>query len=231
VLFDARRQAGAPWPAPRPAPDDGIGRDPLTGLADRRRWEAQMSVACADARENGAPVSLLLVDLDHLKRVNDVHGDAGGDEVLRQVAALLRPTVPVPDLAGRLGGDRFAVLLPGVGQARAVALAEELRCSIAGLPIEGFLPGEISMSVGVAEAVGAEAFPLELMARADEQLYRAKITRNAVGVRAPGLVTVDGVPDGCPLSRPDSDDYGSRANVDMTTTSPGSAQYRIGEDE
>ena len=186
--------SGAPSGIARPAPV-GIPRhrderarpgaqDPLTGLADRRRWDARAAAVCADARERGGVVSLLLFDLDHLRRVNDLHGTSAGDEVLRRVAALLLPTVTVPDLVARLGGDRFAVLLPGVPQSRAVALAEELRGAVACLLLDGFLPGEISMSAGVAEAAGADAYPLELLSRADEQLYRAKITRNAVGARS-----------------------------------------------
>lgn len=185
MLFDALRRPGALLPAPRPALDDGIGRDPLTGLADRRRWEAAVSVVCADARERGGPISLLLCDLDHLRRVNDLHGHAAGDDVLRRVAALLGPATTAADLAGRLGGDRFAVVLPGVPHAEAVALAEQLRCATAGLLVDGVPAGEVSVSVGVAEAVGAEAYLLELLSRADEQLYRAKITRNAVSARAP----------------------------------------------
>jgi diguanylate cyclase (GGDEF)-like protein len=159
--------------------------DPLTGLANRRRWDAELTSVCAEARARGGAVSLLLLDLDHFKRLNDTHGHPGGDEVLRRVAGLLAAAVRGEDLVARLGGDEFAVLLPGAPHARAVALAEELRCAAAGLSVEGFLPGEVSLSVGVAEAVGTEAYPLELMSRADEQLYRAKITRNAVGARAP----------------------------------------------
>lgn len=143
-----------------------------------------MSAVCADARRRGGPVSLLLFDLDHLRRVNDLHGCAVGDEVLRRVAGLLLPAVAVPDLVARLGGDRFAVLLPGVPLARAVDLADELRRAAALLPVDGLLPGEVGISAGVAEAAGADAYPLELLSRADEQLYRAKITRNAVGARA-----------------------------------------------
>jgi diguanylate cyclase (GGDEF)-like protein len=159
--------------------------DPLTGLANRRRWDAELTSVCTEARGRGGAVSLLLLDLDHFKRLNDAHGHPGGDEVLRRVSALLAAAVRGEDLVARLGGDEFAVLLPGAPHARAVALAEELRCAAAGLMVEGFAPGEVSLSVGVADAVGTEAYPLELMSRADEQLYRAKITRNAVGARAP----------------------------------------------
>ena len=181
MLVPAPRRPGA---ALRAGDVPAGSRDPLTGVADRRRWEARLAAVCADARGRGGAVCLLLFDLDHLRRVNELHGSAAGDEVLRRVAGLLLPTVTVPDLVGRLGGDRFAVLLPGVPQARAVALADELRRAVARLPLDGFAPGELGMSAGVAEAVGDDAYPLELLSRADEQLYRAKITRNAVGARA-----------------------------------------------
>jgi diguanylate cyclase (GGDEF)-like protein len=155
--------------------------DPLTGLANRRRWDAELSAVCAEARERGGVVSVLLVDLDHFKRVNDAHGHPGGDEVLRQVAGLLVAAVRTEDLVARLGGDELAVLLPGADERRAMALAEEVRDAAAALRPEGFAAGEVTVSIGVAVAEGAEAFPVDLQSRADEQLYRAKITRNAVG--------------------------------------------------
>jgi diguanylate cyclase (GGDEF)-like protein len=128
---------------------------------------------------------VLLLDLDHFKRVNDEHGHPAGDEVLRRVAGLLSGGVRGDDLVARLGGDEFGVLLPGAVHDRAAALAEDVRCAASALLIDGFEPGEVSLSVGVATSSGADAYPMELMACADEQLYRAKITRNAVGVRAP----------------------------------------------
>ena len=81
----------------------------------------------------------------------------------------------------RLGGDELAVLMPGADLDRACELAESMRAEAGELRPEGFAAGEISLSLGVATATGSRAYPLELMARADEQLYRAKITRNAVG--------------------------------------------------
>lgn len=155
--------------------------DPLTGLANRRRWDAELTSACAKARRRGTGLAVVLVDIDHFKRVNDRHGHAGGDETLRQVAALLVGRVRAEDLVARLGGDEIAVLMPGADLERAVELAERLRAGTATLQPAGFAPGELSLSLGVAALSGASAFPVELMSRADEQLYRAKITRNAVG--------------------------------------------------
>jgi diguanylate cyclase (GGDEF)-like protein len=154
--------------------------DPLTGLANRRRWDAELNAVCRDAREQDEIVSVLLLDLDHFKHINDRHGHAGGDLVLREVSDLLSAAVRSTDLVARLGGDELAILLPGASAERAVGLAEQLRTATAGLELPGFLPGELTLSVGVATTAGAEAYPLELMSQADERLYRAKITRNAV---------------------------------------------------
>jgi diguanylate cyclase (GGDEF)-like protein len=155
--------------------------DPLTGLANRRRWDAELAAACTTARDGGGVVAVVLLDIDHFKTVNDRYGHAGGDEALCQVAALLTARVREDDLVARLGGDELAVLMPGADLDRAVELAESLRADAAALAPVGFVPGELSLSLGVAAVAGADAYPLELTSRADEQLYRAKITRNAVG--------------------------------------------------
>jgi diguanylate cyclase (GGDEF)-like protein len=166
--------------------------DPLTGLANRRRWDAELVSACTEARQRTTVVGVVLLDIDHFKRINDRHGHPGGDEALRQVAALLSRRVRTGDLVARLGGDELAVLLPGSDLDRAVELAERLRSEAAELVPPGFGAGEINLSLGVASAAGDEAYPLELMSRADEQLYRAKITRNAVGAprRDPAVIPV-----------------------------------------
>jgi diguanylate cyclase (GGDEF)-like protein len=155
--------------------------DPLTGLANRRRWDAELLAACTEARQRNSRLAVVLLDVDHFKAINDRHGHPGGDEALRQVAGLLSRRVRSGDLVARLGGDELAVLLPGSDLDRAVELAERLRREAAELAPAGFEAGEINLSLGVAAADGEEAYPLELMSRADEQLYRAKITRNAVG--------------------------------------------------
>jgi diguanylate cyclase (GGDEF)-like protein len=155
--------------------------DPLTGLANRRRWDTGLATTCAVARRQGEAVAVVLLDVDHFKRINDRHGHAGGDAALRGVAGLLSARVRGEDLVARLGGDELAVLMPGADLDRAVELAEQLRTEAALLQPPGFLPGELSLSLGVAAARGPGAEPAELMSRADEQLYRAKITRNSVG--------------------------------------------------
>jgi diguanylate cyclase (GGDEF)-like protein len=159
--------------------------DPLTGLANRRRWDAALLSTCSDARQQGTVVGVVLLDIDHFKTINDRHGHPGGDEALRQVARLLVGRVRSGDLVARLGGDEFAILLPDTDLGRAIELAERLRAEAAQLLPAGFGPGEVSLSLGVASAAGPGAHPLELMSRADQQLYRAKITRNAVGAPRP----------------------------------------------
>ncbi|MGY1810631.1 diguanylate cyclase [Blastococcus sp. SYSU D00669] len=155
--------------------------DPLTGLANRRRWDAELSTVCAEARAKGTDVAVVLLDLDHFKQVNDRYGHAGGDEALRAVAALVRGAVRSGDLVARLGGDEFGILLPRADLERTVDLARALRERGRELQPAGFEPGAISLSLGVAVATGARAYPLELVSCADAQLYRAKITRDAVG--------------------------------------------------
>ena len=160
-------------------------QDPLTGLANRRRWDAGLGAACAGAARDGEPVSVVLIDVDHFKAVNDRSGHAAGDALLRALADLLRDRVRAGDLAARIGGDELAVLLPGASLERAVRLAEDLRQGAQQLWPEGFeLPG-VSVSLGVASSTGAEADADGLLAAADAQLYLAKLTRNAV--RAPSL--------------------------------------------
>jgi diguanylate cyclase (GGDEF)-like protein len=160
--------------------------DALTALANRRRWDIELAAACAQAGRNGSPVAVVLIDLDHFKQVNDGFGHAGGDEALCQVATLLRERVRADDLVARVGGDELAMLLPGAGLERARAVAEDLRSAAALLRTAGFPGMRITLSLGVAVATGGHADPQRLMSDADEQLYRAKETRNAVSAGIPG---------------------------------------------
>jgi diguanylate cyclase (GGDEF)-like protein len=154
--------------------------DPLTGLANRRRWDAELVAACATARAAGTSVAVLLVDVDRFKEVNDRHGHGGGDEALRLIADALTSRVRAGDVVARLGGDELAVLLPGTDLGRAVTLAEELRTAALELDPSGGGPGSLTLSLGVAVASGWDAVPERLTVDADAHLYRAKATRNAV---------------------------------------------------
>ncbi len=147
--------------------------DPLTGLPNRRVWEEQLPVEIARAYRGGEPLSLLVIDLDNFKAVNDSHGHQAGDRVLKEVAASWRDVVRPTDLIARFGGDEFVVLLPGASTAAAVHLAERLRAA---------MPRELTCSVGVVEWAGDE--PDQFLARADLALYEAKAEgRNRTAAR------------------------------------------------
>lgn len=154
--------------------------DALTGLANRRRWDAELDAACARARDEGAALAVVLIDLDRFKDINDRYGHAGGDEALRVVARLLLRRVRATDLVARLGGDELAVLLRSGDDADAHALAERLRRDAEVLGDSGGTTPEVTLSLGVAGSGPGRDLPHELMRCADQQLYLAKATRNAV---------------------------------------------------
>lgn len=154
--------------------------DLLTGLANRRRWDAELAEACAAARRTGTSLAVVLADVDRFKQINDRYGHSGGDEALRLIAGALTARVRTGDDVARLGGDELAVLLPGTDLGRAVALAEELRVAALELDLPDAGPGSLTLSLGVAVATGRDAVPELLTAEADAHLYRAKATRNAV---------------------------------------------------
>ncbi|WP_308128091.1 GGDEF domain-containing protein [Modestobacter italicus] len=161
--------------------------DPLTGVANRRRWDADLAEACARARADGGRLAVALVDVDHFKQVNDRYGHAAGDAALREVATVLREHVREGDLVARLGGDELAVLLPGADAQVAVRIAERMRARSLELRPEGFAEPGVSLSIGIAAAGGGGAVPRELLAEADAQLYLAKASRNAVRALRPAV--------------------------------------------
>jgi two-component system, cell cycle response regulator len=144
--------------------------DGLTGLANRRTFESALNREVARAVRSGDPLSLLLVDIDHFKRVNDDHGHQMGDDVLRHVGQVLATQGRELDLPARYGGEEFAVLLPGCPAEEAVTVAERLR---AGIAAEGS-PLPVTASIGLA-AIHRNAVDGEgLVKAADEALYAAK---------------------------------------------------------
>jgi len=148
-------------------------RDFLTGLKTRRAFEEQAAAVCA-RRTGEKACSLILMDIDHFKRINDSHGHVVGDAVLRAVGQLINTHVRRYDVAGRVGGEEFCILLPGSGTAGARQLAARLKSLLPGLNVDGF-PGEarIMASFGIAEFGRTSPFS-EVYACADAALYAAK---------------------------------------------------------
>lgn len=157
--------------------------DELTGLPNRRDVLGRLD---AGLRRNRA-CALLIVDLDHFKRINDSCGHPGGDEVLRRAAAVLRRTAPPTASLGRLGGEEFVVLLPTAAPAEALELAEAVRAGIEGMDLVGTgLDGRVTTSVGVSLSAPGDDLS-ELLRRADHALYAAKAAgRNRVMQRLAG---------------------------------------------
>ena len=147
--------------------------DGLTGLANRRAASDAVHAEAVRAERLETPLSLVLADLDGFKDVNDEHGHAVGDAVLRVFAEVLRETLRESDVAGRWGGEEFLLLLPGADEEGAAQLAERVRVELRERSIPG-VPGlRVSASFGVAQYAG-EANTEQWVAAADDALYRAK---------------------------------------------------------
>ncbi len=148
--------------------------DPLTDLLNRRAFEARSNQELKRAARDGTPVSLLMIDANRFKSINDTWGHAAGDAALKAIAAGLRGNLRPYDLVARLGGDEFAALLPGLDERSARALVPRLEAAIAAQP-SGH-PGALHVSIGSATTRdGAEDVHV-LLGRADQDLYRVKQT-------------------------------------------------------
>jgi diguanylate cyclase (GGDEF)-like protein len=148
--------------------------DALSGLLNRGGFERQAEDALRQAQRNGLPVSLVISDIDHFKAINDTFGHAAGDRVIEAFAGFLRSATNGHRIAGRIGGEEFAIALPGTNLSGARLFAEGARGAFAALPIDG-LPDDrrFTASFGVAELRVGESIS-DLMRRADEALYEAK---------------------------------------------------------
>jgi diguanylate cyclase len=152
-------------------------RDALTGLANRRHFESVLARELDRVARAGEPALLLLLDIDHFKRVNDTHGHVAGDRVLQAVADALMHCVRPMDTVARIGGEEFAVALPNCPPAFGPMVAERMRARIEGQSIAiGLLePIHVTVSLGGAFAPQWVRSSLKLwLERADKQLYRAK---------------------------------------------------------
>ncbi len=145
--------------------------DPLTNVLNARAFSDELAQELGRNRRYGRPLALIYLDLDDFKRVNDAHGHATGDAVLRLVADAMRGAVRAADLVGRLGGDEFAVLMPetdgSVAHAAATRLASGIRTVFRGTP-------SVTASIGVVSCTGTEAGTDELLRKADQAMYDAK---------------------------------------------------------
>ena len=145
--------------------------DELTGVLNRRAFAPRFAELAQQAALNGQPVSVVAVDIDHFKLVNDEHGHAAGDEVLREIARSFRERLRTFELLYRMGGDEFLLVLPGADAATASDIADALRRAVYALRPAGL---EITCSCGVATAQGDEVGFELLLERADAALYAAK---------------------------------------------------------
>ncbi|MFQ1654990.1 GGDEF domain-containing protein [Aeromonas veronii] len=152
-------------------------QDPLTGVANRRHFNIELERALAHSQESGAPLSLILIDVDYFKRFNDYYGHQVGDMCLKEVAQALNRAVRTPsDLVARYGGEEFVLLLPNTDRQAAASVAQRLQDGLASLRLE-HLASEVApwvtVSQGIASNVSGEGAS-QLLERADQALYRAK---------------------------------------------------------
>ena len=169
-------------------------RDPLTGLANRRQFELALGREIDRVARAGEPALVLIIDIDHFKRVNDTHGHPAGDQVLKAVAAALADCIRPMDTLARVGGEEFAMILPNCPPSFGEAVAERVRLQVEGRTIP-VAPGQsVSATVSIGGAFAPQwvrsSAPLWIE-RADQQLYRAKQAgRNRVCLEMPTLSLV-----------------------------------------
>ena len=159
--------------------------DSLTELLSRRALLEQMEIEIMRSHRYGRHLSMLMLDIDRFKRVNDKHGHVVGDAVIRAISATIKEQIRGSDFAGRYGGEEFIVLLPETPLKKAAVLAEKLRKSIEKLKVkvEGLTLDDLAVSIGVAEFREGDA-PTDIINRSDQGLYKAKRAgRNRVEVQ------------------------------------------------
>ena len=149
--------------------------DNLTGLRNRRRFDEVLATECGRERRHGRSLSLVMLDIDYFKRVNDRHGHPAGDAVLAQLGQLIRERVRGHDLAARVGGEELAILMPETDLPSARAVAEELRLAVQAQVIDYAEKSiRVTVSIGCAEYAMDDVDPASFVRRCDAQLYAAK---------------------------------------------------------
>ncbi|PPJ42558.1 MULTISPECIES: diguanylate cyclase [unclassified Pseudoxanthomonas] len=154
--------------------DELSRRDTLSGLDSRGHWQEQASMLLAQCAETGEQATLMMIDIDHFKTINDRHGHAAGDDVLRAVAGVIRHSIRTLDCAGRLGGDEFAVLLRGSDLVAAENVAQRIREGVEALRLQSAPGLHPTVSLGLARADAPSAGLRVWLEAADRALYRAK---------------------------------------------------------
>jgi diguanylate cyclase (GGDEF)-like protein len=164
--------------------------DSKTGLLNAATWQREAAVELSRAVRTRTPLALALLDLDHFKIINDSFGHLVGDRVLREVADALREQMREYDLIGRFGGEEFTILLPHATALQARYMAERLRARIANLPVtddDGVLGANLTASIGIATLVDSHRDLNDLIAAADNAVYKAKQDgRNKVHILTDG---------------------------------------------
>jgi diguanylate cyclase len=160
--------------------------DALTNLANRKAFDDELGRACAEAAENGEPLALAVIDIDHFKGFNDTWGHQTGDQVLRYVSSVIGRMAPPPRFAARYGGEEFAMLFPREHAGEVIATLEEIRIEVSSRILKRRSTNEdlgaITVSAGIAEFLPGESFET-LLDRADAALYTSKRTgRNRVSM-------------------------------------------------
>ena len=158
-------------------------RDFVTGLFNRRHFDGRLEEEVARSHRHGAPLSMIITDIDHFKKVNDRHGHQAGDAALRELAIRIRKMFRREDVVARMGGDEMAILMPDTPMSESFSKAERLRERVAGEPIlleEASAPVPLTISCGVASVENGSESGEDLVRRADTSLYEAKKKRNSV---------------------------------------------------
>jgi diguanylate cyclase (GGDEF)-like protein len=149
--------------------------DSLTGLLNRRHFMTLGGYAFETARQAGQPLAALMMDIDDFKRANDRYGHLAGDQVLIDVSAAIQASLRKEDVLGRLGGEEFGAILPGIGMAVVQKVAERILTKTAQrITAAGSQEIQITISIGIAEAGPGEESLENLLERADQALYSAK---------------------------------------------------------
>ncbi len=153
-----------------------LQKDALTGLCVRKCFHDEFQKVLATAQASDEPLSLVLMDIDHFKTINDTYGHTAGDEVIRGIAGLISQHAGPEALCGRIGGDEFAILFEGTEREQALLVVEKIRLEVHTFQLTA---GQPAIS-GLTVSAGIAAFPIdgrthpELLRKADQALYRAK---------------------------------------------------------